>query len=93
MEFLGRGYGDWEDLIHHRWDKALFKATDFHHSFALAPYQYKMIRGIDFYKLYPRLKQAANLTLIQEEITGLDAGEKSAKYIQQKLPTLEKSFF
>ena len=78
--FWEEGNGDWEDLIHHRWDKALFKASDFHHSFALAPYQYKMIRGLDFYNaLYPRLKQAANLTLIREEITGLDAGEKECQ--------------
>ena len=92
--FWEEGNGDWEDLIHHRWDKALFKASDFHHSFALAPYQYKMIRGLDFYNaLYPRLKQAANLTLIREEITGLDAGEKSAKCTQQEQPILGKKFF
>ena len=92
--FWEEGNGDWEDLIHHRWDKALFKATDFHHSFALAPYQYKMIRGIDFYnELYPRLKQAANLTLIREEITGLDAGEQECQVHTTKATYAGKKVF
>ena len=48
--FWEEGLSEWEELIHHRWDSASFKAPNYQRHFTLAPYHYKMIRGIDFYQ-------------------------------------------
>ena len=38
-----------------------------------AAYQYKMIRGLDFYQaIYPRLEKAPNVKIVQAEITDID---------------------
>ncbi|QHT68301.1 lycopene cyclase [Rhodocytophaga rosea] len=39
-----------EDLVYRQWPVVDFYGTDFHATLPLEPYQYKMIRGIDFYQ-------------------------------------------
>ena len=41
--------GFFEDIVYHSWDKAWFHSSKFSTLLELAPYRYKMIRGIDFY--------------------------------------------
>lgn len=70
--FWEEGMGQWDAIVSNSWEKALFKAKGFTTAFELAPYTYKMIRGIDFYKaLYPKLKQKKQLHFFQEEITSI----------------------
>lgn len=38
-----------EDIVYKRWDKISFSSKLLNRKFAIAPYQYKMIRAIDFY--------------------------------------------
>ena len=72
--FWEEGLSEWEELIHHRWDSASFKAPNYQKHFNLAPYHYKMIRGIDFYQaVYSRMEKAPNFTRIKTEVTGLIA--------------------
>jgi lycopene beta-cyclase len=67
--FWEEGAGKWDEIVSNTWEKAVFKADGFHSEFDLAPYKYKMIKGIDFYqKLYPQLKKNKNLYFLQEEI-------------------------
>ena len=74
--FWEEGLSEWEELIHHRWDSASFKAPNYQRHFTLAPYHYKMIRGIDFYQtVYSRLEKAPNFTRIKAEVTGLKAND------------------
>lgn len=41
--------GLFEPIVYHRWQQLRFLAPAIDRSFSIAPYQYKMIRGIDFY--------------------------------------------
>jgi len=75
--FWEEGKGKWDHLVSSRWDNAIFQSKQYNANFSLAPYQYKMIEGINFYNhLYPLLEKAANLELIQAEITEVNAYEK-----------------
>jgi lycopene beta-cyclase len=41
--------GLFEDIVLKQWDEVLFHADDFSRRLSIAPYRYKMIRGVDFY--------------------------------------------
>jgi lycopene beta-cyclase len=43
------GAGLFEPIVHHRWQQLRFAAPHTDIGFSIAPYTYKMIRGIDFY--------------------------------------------
>ncbi len=42
--------GPFEEIVHHRWSQIDFYSNYFSARFDIAPYSYKMIRGIDFYR-------------------------------------------
>ena len=41
--------GFFEDIVYHRWDVISFIGGESSSTNCIAPYQYKMIRGLDFY--------------------------------------------
>ncbi len=47
--FWESGTGLFEPIVHHRWQQLRFVAPETDRTFSIAPFQYKMIRGIDFY--------------------------------------------
>ncbi len=48
--FWETGSGFFEDIVCKKWDTISFFSNDYSSTFPIEPYQYKMIRGIDFYK-------------------------------------------
>jgi lycopene beta-cyclase len=42
--------GYFEEIVHRRWSRLQFKNYNFKIDLDIAPYEYKMIRGIDFYR-------------------------------------------
>lgn len=63
----------WDTFIHKKWDEAGFKAPGFSKKIKLQPFQYKMIRGIDFHqKLHEELASKPNITRINEEVIAID---------------------
>lgn len=83
--FWEEGKGTWDHLVNSRWDNAIFKSHQYNATFPLAPYQYKMIEGINFYNhLYPLLEKAPNLDIIQAEITEVKTHEKYAEVTTHK---------
>lgn len=48
--FWEKGKGPFEPLLHHSWDELYFMSPAGVQLMDIAPYQYKMIRGIDFYE-------------------------------------------
>jgi len=48
--FWETGTGPFEDIVHRRWEKAWFHAPGYSGLKDLAPYAYKMVRGIDYYR-------------------------------------------
>src|SRR5688572_12426028 len=47
--FWEKDTGFFEDLVYCRWNKLWFHGKNFSRRYEISPYQYKMIRGIDFY--------------------------------------------
>ncbi len=48
--FWEKGEGYFEEVVHHSWDQVGFYSREYSSDLQLAPYRYKMIRGIDFYR-------------------------------------------
>ena len=63
----------WDSLLYNQWDVAEFKASNFSKEIALDPFQYKMIRGIDFYKkIQSELASKPNITILEEEVSSIE---------------------
>jgi lycopene beta-cyclase len=57
--------GLFEPLIHQRWKKVWFHGDDFSELMQLSPYEYKLIRGIDFYKYcFFHIRQQPNIDIL-----------------------------
>ncbi len=58
-----------EHLVFKSWQKATYSGTGFNQTFDIAPYTYKLIRGIDFYNHIKHcLKDDERVTWIKEDI-------------------------
>lgn len=58
-----------DDILFKKWSNIKFASTGFDQDYEIAPYQYKMIRGIDFYnKTVPFLKNDPNTHFVNEPI-------------------------
>ncbi|MBO0331098.1 lycopene cyclase family protein [[Muricauda] lutisoli] len=80
--FWERGNGPYDGLIHKTWDHIYVGGQQLQKSTSIAPYTYKMLRGIDFYNHYlPKVKAYPNITWVQEEVTNVDEQEKEVLVI------------
>ncbi|CAN5649935.1 lycopene cyclase family protein [soil metagenome] len=60
--FWEAGAGIFEEIVHHKWQQIDFFSDHFSARFDIAPYYYKMIRGIDFYNyVIDKAKQQTNI--------------------------------
>ena len=76
--------GDLEEIIHKTWNKSFFASKDFRLEFNLKPYQYKMIRSIDFYRfMQQRLKIFKHLTQVKDEVQKIESN---------RVTTMEKEY-
>tara|TARA_R110002012_G_scaffold66614_1_gene173947 strand:+ start:28386 stop:29522 length:1137 start_codon:yes stop_codon:yes gene_type:complete len=74
--FWEQGQGPFDDLIHKTWDSIYVGGQQLEKSTSIAPYTYKMLRGIDFYNHFlPKVKAYPNITWIQEEVTNIKETE------------------
>lgn len=66
--FWEHGKGRFDNLIHRTWKHIYVGGQQLQKSTSIAPYTYKMLRGIDFYNHYvPKVKAYPNITWVQEE--------------------------
>jgi lycopene beta-cyclase len=62
--FWETGPGLFEDIVYKKWDKVWFYGDDVSKRLELPPYQYKLIRGIDFYKYcFDLIRSQKNITV------------------------------
>ncbi|MFK7933017.1 MAG: lycopene cyclase family protein [Saprospiraceae bacterium] len=67
--FWEAGAGDFENIVYKKWDYIDFHGTDFSQRFNISPYQYKTIRGIDFYEfVLPTILNAPNVHFLKADI-------------------------
>ena len=63
----------WENSISKRWDSALFANAEFSRDLDLKPYQYNMVKGLDFYnQVFALLSKQANITFLNEKVTDIN---------------------
>ncbi len=74
--FWERGKGEFDHLIHKTWNSIHVGGQQLQKSTSIAPYTYKMLRGIDFYNYFlPKVKAYPNITWIQEEVQQIEEQE------------------
>ncbi len=68
--FWEKGSGDFDSILHRSWDHIRIGGKDFSHRLGIAPYTYKMLRGIDFYNHFlDRLREYPNITFKHAQVT------------------------
>ncbi len=71
--FWEAGEGVFEEVVCKKWSKLHFKSPDFEKISDIAPYHYKMIKGIDFYNhVLPVLKVNPNFEIVFEQIQTIE---------------------
>ncbi|GIV85076.1 MAG: lycopene cyclase [Candidatus Roseilinea sp.] len=68
------GEGAFEALIFRRWERLAFHGEGLSMTLEIAPYRYKMIRGVDFYRFMARwLAAQPNITCAYAEVTRVES--------------------
>jgi lycopene beta-cyclase len=83
-----------DSIIHHKWKEINFYASDFSSRFDIAPYEYKMIRGIDLYNcVLNKAKQQSNIHFLYGEVESLSSDlNKAVVTIDDKQITADYIF-
>ncbi len=69
----------YEKIISRKWNRILFKSNGFEKQLDIDPYEYCMIRGLDFYTYcLTELNKDKRFEIVTEEITEISSLEKSA---------------
>jgi len=67
--FWEKGNGLFDPLLHKSWPKIHFAGQQWDRSTSIAPYQYKMLRGIDLYgHCINKMKQHPNITWVKDRV-------------------------
>lgn len=75
--FWEKGEGRFDDIVHKTWNHIYFAGQQFSQRFSIAPYSYKMIKGIDFYTSYlSRISGCSNITFRQEKVSMIQEEEE-----------------
>jgi len=71
--------GLFESIIYRRWGSAWFHSNSFSKKLELAPYEYKLVRGIDFYEYCFRIiRQQPHFDIVFDDILSIETKQHSA---------------
>lgn len=83
-----------DEIIYRTWDKIWFQSPKYSSLIQLHPYQYKMIRGVDFYKFCKdQLLAMPNVHFIQGEIQSMQSVNQAAEIVVDGQPFQGKWIF
>jgi lycopene beta-cyclase len=78
--FWEKGQGFFEDIVYKSWEQLTFVSENNPLSLTIAPYRYKMIRGIDFYQhCLNQLLSFPDVHFVQGQVNGISPSEPSQK--------------
>ena len=81
--FWESGESDLQGIVHKTWNQSYFASQSYELNFSLSPFQYKMIRSLDFYQLMrDRLKAFDQLVQVNDEVLKIES--KAVKTIQKQ---------
>lgn len=70
--FWEKSEGEFDKIISKSWSQIQFEGENYEANHEIAPYTYKMLRGLDFYSSYlHRIKSRDNYTFLQVLVTGI----------------------
>lgn len=82
--FWEQGEGPFEEIIFKKWPEIIFRGNDLDAKLNIAPYQYKMIRGIDFYNhVLSFIQKFSNFEIRYELAQSFKDGPQSAAVITE----------
>jgi lycopene beta-cyclase len=71
--------GLFEPVVYKRWNQVWFYGEKFSKLLSLSPYEYKLIRGIDFYNhCFELIKKQSNIDILFGEVNEMTGDEKGA---------------
>ena len=75
--FWEKENGFFDEIVFRKWNTISFLSDDYNADMKIAPYQYKMIRGIDFYEYcFKEISKHRNIEFVQANIDEWDYQEK-----------------
>src|SRR6187551_2107826 len=85
--------GFFEEIVYKKWDTISFLSDSFSSDMNIAPYKYKMIRGIDFYQhCFREIEQQKNIDILYDEIAeSLIHKEKISIHINGEIVHLDNA--
>lgn len=64
--------GFFEEIVYKKWNRLSFLSDDYSSTMDISPYQYKMIRGIDFYNYcFQEIDRHSNIEILSTEIKSI----------------------
>ncbi len=99
--FWEKGSGLFDHILYKKWDEIYFAGKKHAEKYPIAPYFYKMVRGIDFYEHYlKRIASYPNVTFSQETVQkikdqkhkGVEVHTQTNNYIAQQVFSSQLSF-
>ncbi len=85
---------NWDLITHKKWSTAKFNSSKLSKSLDLFPFQYKMLRGIDFYNtLYKELADKLNLIITQDKVLSINDKKTEVQVIGNNTNYLAKKVF
>ena len=83
--FWEKDNGSLDHLVHKSWSQLYIAGKTLNRTTSIAPYTYKMIRGLDFYTYYlERIKTYRNLTWIQDVVTQVKETPEGVQVVTQQ---------
>ncbi|HEV7330635.1 MAG TPA: lycopene cyclase family protein [Flavisolibacter sp.] len=91
--FWEKEAGLFEDVVCKQWDKLWFHSKTYSEALSIAPYRYKMIRGIDFYQYCQNsLQQYPNVSFLHGKVESVFSGNKTGVMVNGKEYTAQYVF-
>jgi lycopene beta-cyclase len=73
--------GFFDELVYKKWDTISFLSNDYSSAMGIDPYQYKMIRGIDFYNFcFTEISKHSNIEVVTTKITSIVNSKEGARF-------------
>ncbi len=70
--FWEKGEGEFDAIVYRSWENIYFAGSQYKERIPIAPYRYKMVRGIDFYSHYlQRISDYPNIEFWQAEVIAI----------------------
>ncbi|WP_372944631.1 lycopene cyclase family protein [Muriicola sp.] len=84
--FWEKDEGPFEEIVSKRWESIYFGGKEHKKSYAITPYSYKMVKGLDFYRHFlPKISSYPNVHFRQEAVTSVN--EEPNGFVKVETPS------